>query len=163
MCAGTTVSDNAGTPEDEAGTLQCPPIDTASNPPPYTVAETLQAGWISTTPNPQVFSPLQPTVKLEFGNVRSGEIRGHKWNDLNGDGIGWDDQNLDGLKDAAEPWVEPPVVGVEICALSLSGSGASFCTSTDASGDYVLPLPPGVYQVIETLPPLTVQTHPFEN
>ena len=58
----------------------------------YLVAEVLPEGWVRTYPD----DPGVHTVTIEafaeeagidFGNLKLGEIRGTKWNDLNGDGV----------------------------------------------------------------------------
>jgi uncharacterized repeat protein (TIGR01451 family) len=71
-----------------------------------------------------------------------GEIRGTKWNDLDGDGI----------KDAGEPGVS----GVTICISQLST-----CIATDSSGNYrFMGVTPGVYTVYEAFQSGFIPTTP---
>lgn len=145
-----TVNDKDGTEvctgiTDLTGTYQCNVAATSINPPPYTITEDMQAGWTSSTPNPRTIFPLKTPVNVVFGNYISGEIRGTKWNDLNGDGI----------KDAGEPGV----AGITICYY-----GAMFygCTTTDEDGNYAFSnLIPGSYTVYESLPYGMEQTYPL--
>ncbi|MDO8617158.1 MAG: SdrD B-like domain-containing protein [Dehalococcoidia bacterium] len=75
-----------------------------------------------------------------------GEVRGHKWHDL----------DADGTEDAGEPRLE----GITICAHQL-GTGLIVCDTTDVNGEYSLaPLPPGDYSVFEFTPPDLFQTYP---
>ncbi len=63
------------------------------SPGDYVVAEVLEAGWTQSAPTAGAYA-LTVTSGLvvegnDFGNFRLGQISGHKWNDLDGDGV-WD-------------------------------------------------------------------------
>ncbi len=137
VCAGMT---------DVNGNLTCPPINTSSNPPPYTIAEVLQAGWINTVPNPRVISPLISSVNVSFGNALPGGIQGMKWDDRNGNGI----------RDIGEPGIE----NISICYFNESGFG-DVCTVTGSDGSYsFMDIAPGFYTLFENVPAGKVQTFP---
>ncbi|MCI4433655.1 MAG: carboxypeptidase regulatory-like domain-containing protein, partial [Nitrosopumilus sp.] len=154
VCEGDTMVDDPITIQDETGIFSCDNIDTTINQPPYTLEETQQAGFVNTTPNPFVFTPLSSSINLKVGNTRTAEIHGMKWNDANGN--------------AAHDSGESGVPGVEICISENRGGGESaasltspICTTTDAAGAYSFTgLLPGLYSVDETTPIGTVQTFP---
>jgi hypothetical protein len=58
VCQGVTVD----------GPLVCEPVDPQVNPPPYTITETLQPGWVNTTLNPLVVNDF--TFPVAFGNMQ---------------------------------------------------------------------------------------------
>ena len=154
VCEGDTMTDNPSTPQDESGTFLCTAIDTLAHPTPYTVQETVQQGFVNTTPNPQTITPFSTPFLVSFGNVRTAEIDGMKWNDLNGDGI--KQQN------------ELGVAGVDICVSSNQEEFATLtgnqCVRTDNNGNYVLGnLRPGSYRLFEIVPQGKVQTFPQGN
>jgi len=77
---GTLTTSPPGTP---------PACLTVAAPGTYTITETVQSGWMPTTPNPQTVT-VQPgqTANLVFGNKRQqGQICVVKFNDLNSNGV----------------------------------------------------------------------------
>lgn len=130
---------------------------TPQNYPPgsYTVTETLQPGWVSTTPGgtpPQTLAAVTggQTTMVAFGNRLApptpGGICVVKFNDLNGDGV----------KQTGEP-----VLGG--WQFSLAGpSGPLSGTTDDRKGQWCAPktLTPGTYTISETMKPGWVSTTP---
>ncbi|MGB0385606.1 MAG: SdrD B-like domain-containing protein [Ardenticatenaceae bacterium] len=116
----------------------------------YTVTEVQQAGWTQTYPS----APGTHTVTLQdgqavdninFGNARSGQIHGMKFNDMNGDG----------LKDFTEPGLQ----GWEITLTDANGNIST--TTTDVNGNYsFMYLAAGTYTVSEVQQPGWTQTYP---
>lgn len=110
----------------------------------YYVCETPQAGWVQTEPASSYphddaychmveVSSGEAVTGIQFGNFEEGQISGHKFNDLDGNGV-WDQG-------------EPAIEGWEI---SLDGPGGSDSTFTDSSGYYSFSdLGPGQYTVSE--------------
>ena len=108
----------------------------------YTLTEVSQPGYTQTFPiSPShyvvSFVPTQAIENLDFGNYAPPvEIHGHKFNDLDGDG----------LQDAGE-------LGLPNWTINAQGNGLHFTELTDANGDYAfLGLPPGEYIVYESQP-----------
>lgn len=108
----------------------------------YTLTEVAQAGFTQTVPiSPSHyvvnFVPTQSIMDLDFGNYAPYvEIHGHKFNDLDGDGI----------QDAGE-------LGLPNWTINAQGNGLHFTQLTDANGDYAfIGLPPGEYTVYESQP-----------
>lgn len=102
----------------------------------YIVTEVQEAGWTPTT-DPRVSLTLETCdTTVDFGNHQetpNGSISGHKWHDLNHDGV-WQQPD------------EPPIMG---WAMTLSGDGAGAAV-TDAAGAYAFSnLPAGAYTVTE--------------
>jgi len=121
----------------------------------YTVTETLQAGWLNTTPLSQDAQVVaNQTAELWFGNQREvippemGNLVIHKFEDLNEDGI----------HDPGEPPLQnweftvtletPPIApAISPAAIMLIGSGL-----TDVNGELsFMELLPDTYTVTETL------------
>ncbi|MFA6512027.1 MAG: SdrD B-like domain-containing protein [Patescibacteria group bacterium] len=75
----------------------------------YAVSEVVPAGWIATTPaSVNVTVVKNETASVAFGNFKLGTITGMKFNDVNGDGQGDDE---DGLKNwTIQLWVCNPLV-----------------------------------------------------
>lgn len=121
----------------------------------YTVAEVLQSGWTPVVPaGGRQTVTLGPgeAVDVVFGNIETGSIDGHVYDDDDGDG----DQ------DTGEPGLEDRAVTVN--GSTCAGDGLSLYVETDASGKYGFEeVPPGDYQVsVETAGEETV-TQPSGN
>ncbi len=118
----------------------------------YRVREGGQTNWIQTTTNPADITVVsgQNVSGVDFGNFREGHISGHKWNDLNGDGI-WNNG-------------EPALSGWKIYLDRPAGDDIYRTTETDGSY-YFGDLGPGQYRVYELLSenPGWVQTAPNGN
>ncbi len=122
----------------------------------YSVRETLQAGWLSTSPGGQspsrgVNLAVGQTLHTAFGNrkvVTTGQICVSKFHDLNNNGA----------RDAGEPllpgWTFKVInpAGGAIAATGVTGSDGQYCTPAT--------LPAGVYSVGETLKPGWISTSP---
>ncbi len=151
----------------------------------YFIAESLQAGWTQTFPTaltpgasagaPVIAPPTGPlgdvfytvvatsgtnVISRDFGNIEPITISGHKFNDLDGDGVrdaaegflpGWTiffDANSNNLLDN-------PVDGNGVC----NANATEVCTFTDSTGLYIFRnLAPGTYRVREVLQPAWTQT-----
>jgi hypothetical protein len=87
---------------------------------PWTISEEQRAGWVPTTVTfyQVVVSSGQELEAMNFGNFQCYEVSGHKWNDLNGNGM-WDQG-------------EPAIAGWEI---TLDGT---MTTTTDVAGYWSL-------------------------
>jgi hypothetical protein len=115
----------------------------------YTVTETLQAGWTSTSPggpNPARSAVViaGQTITLKFGNrqtpAKTGQVCVEKFEDTNGNG------KRDAGEAALAGWTFSMVSG-------LYGQ-------TDAKGRICWNLPPGNYSVSETMQPGWISTNP---
>ncbi len=137
----------------------------------YTVAETVPAGFVPTTPISGTFNlesrlefvwaqgeanlpPNDPRIEvfvgdqLIFGNTVPGSIHGFKFEDIDGNGV-------------YDPANEPPLANVTITLEGITGLGTTLTrtTTTDASGQFWFTgLLPGNYAVTETPPPGFVPT-----
>jgi protocatechuate 3,4-dioxygenase beta subunit len=112
----------------------------------HKVREVQQAGWAQTTANPDdlVLTLGSPDVSgIDIGNFRRVNIRGQKFNDLNGDGI----------KQTGEP-------GLQGWVITLDLNGTPFASATtDAGGNYSFTnLSFGTYRVREVAQAGWVQT-----
>ena len=122
----------------------------------YIVAEVLQADWQQTFPRTGVHQVVladgQVVVQIDFGNQRipSGEIRGSKWNDVDGDG----------LRDAGEAGLVDWTIYLDRNNTGRLDAG-DLSTTTDANGDYQFTgLSAGSYTVAEVLQADWQQTFP---
>jgi hypothetical protein len=113
----------------------------------YDVVEVLQAGW-----NTSALFGLRNTVRVTAGTVSTGNDFANFAN-LNGSisGTMWNDQNLDGIRQAGEPGLQ----GWQVF-LDLNGNGAMDPTEpvqvTDVNGAYsFLNLQAGHYSVVEVV------------
>ncbi|MCI0695593.1 cohesin domain-containing protein [candidate division KSB1 bacterium] len=126
-----TGDSTASTTTDSLGNYQF----TQLAPGDYVVAEVLQTGWTqSFPPEPEthkiVLLPGQSIGNLDFGNWKTGEIRGTIWRDLDADEIR--EEN------------EPIIKGWRV---NLAGA-ASLSTTTDTLGNYAFAsLVPGTYTI----------------
>ena len=132
-------------------------IRTNIGPGVYNVREIVQPTYRQTFPTGG--APYQVTLldrtssvsKIDFGNqLLPGEIRGRKWNDLNGNGI----------MDPSEPGIQGVVVYVDINNDAKIGIGEPAAV-TDQFGNYTIPnIRPGVYNVREVYQPGFIQVFP---
>ncbi|MCA9248269.1 MAG: hypothetical protein KDA42_14170, partial [Planctomycetales bacterium] len=117
----------------------------------YRVAETVPSGWnasTATTVGPFALTSGTTLAGIDFGNFVRGSIHGHKFEDV----------NINGVDDT-----EPRLEGVRIVLTGQTGAGANVNRTvfTDASGEYeFLNLNPGTYTVTETPPAGSVATTP---
>ncbi|MGH7457116.1 MAG: SdrD B-like domain-containing protein, partial [bacterium] len=101
----------------------------------YVVAEVLQTGWQqSFPPEPGthniILAPGQSVGNVDFGNWKTGEIRGMIWRDL----------NVNESKEANEPVIKG-------WRVNLAGA-ANLSTTTDTLGNYTFTsLTPGTYRI----------------
>ncbi len=87
---------------------------------------------------------------VDFGNIQLSDIRGTKWNDLNGDGV----------KDAGEPGLEGWTIYLDENQNGhLDPGETSTMTAPDGSYAFVDRMP-GDYDVREILQPMWIQTSP---
>jgi hypothetical protein len=126
----------------------------------YTVGEVLQNGWIQTVPLNSSTIKLQISagnvVRVtnathnDFGNFKLGEIKGEKFNDVNGNGV----------KDAGDlgiPGWQVNIVGTD----TLKNTVVNQTVTTDPSGKYdITGLTPGTYTITEVMQPGYIQTAP---
>ncbi|HLF92904.1 MAG TPA: SdrD B-like domain-containing protein, partial [Planctomycetota bacterium] len=125
----------------------------------YLVAEELQPGWIRTLPaDPGALGyPVDITISgdvvtRDFGNFKLGEIRGVKFEDLDGDG----------QRDLGEPGLQDWTIFLDADADGVLEPG-EVSTITDASGAYAFPdLGPGNYVVVEQVQPGWRRTLPAD-
>ena len=146
-----TLADDSGTPEDEAGTYAL----TDLAPDTYSVAQVVPDGYVQTFPDGSgvhvlALQPGDVAADINFGNSEPGEIRGTKWEDMDGDGT----------RDAGEPGM----AGVTIY-LDLDHDGRRETEEpsavTNEDGEYALVgLVPNTYAVAEVVPSGYVQTFP---
>lgn len=112
----------------------------------YRAQETLQTGWLATTPNPSgsVTLAAGQQGQINFGNVPLALVRAWKFYDL----------DLDGVKDADEPVLDGWTMNINP-AVNGIGSGVT-------AGGYVnfLDLDPNTYDLWETLKPHWMATTP---
>ena len=112
----------------------------------YRAEETLQSGWLGTTPNPSASVTLAAgqQAQINFGNVPLALIRAWKYYDL----------DLDGVKDDGEPVLDGWTMNIDP-AVNGIGSGVT-------AGGYVnfVDLDPNNYDVWETLKPHWMATTP---
>ena len=110
----------------------------------YRAQETLQSGWLGTTPNPSASVTLAAgeQAQINFGNVPLALIRAWKFHDL----------DLDGEKDTDEPVLDGWTMNIDP-AVNGIGSGVT-------AGGYVnfVDLDPNTYRVWETLQPRWMST-----
>ncbi|HTK05157.1 MAG TPA: SdrD B-like domain-containing protein, partial [Candidatus Eisenbacteria bacterium] len=124
----------------------------------YVVTETQQAGWTQTTSNP---APIalglgQIADDVDFGNFQLISLSGHKWHDLDGDGLqgsgegdlsGWTfyvDLNGNQTMDAGEPSAVSGTNG----AFTITGVGPgawSVCEAPQAGWQQTFPLAGACY------------------
>jgi uncharacterized repeat protein (TIGR01451 family) len=126
------------------------------NPGSYSVTETIPAGWYQSTPGtPQ--SPDGYNITLtsgqtdsdnDFGNFRQATKSGHKFHDLDADGV-WDQGEL-GL----EGWT------INLDGTDGQNNAVNLNTQTDANGAYSFTVNPGSYIVTETIPAGWYQSKP---
>jgi hypothetical protein len=101
----------------------------------YTVAEVLQTEWQQSFPpepgtHKIILAPGQSIGSLDFGNWRTGEMRGLVWRDLNANGV----------RDSNEPVIKG-------WRVNLAGV-ANLSTTTDTLGNYAFTLlKPGTYKI----------------
>jgi protocatechuate 3,4-dioxygenase beta subunit len=101
----------------------------------YVVAEVLQTGWTQSFPSDSgthkiILAPGQSVGNLDFGNWKTGEIRGLIWRDL----------NVNNSKETNEP-------GIKGWRVNLAGA-ANLSTTTDTLGNYAFTsLKPGTYKI----------------
>ncbi len=93
----------------------------------------------------QITESGQKNGWLKFGNIDYGYIKGVKWDDLNGNG-----QREEGEPGVPEWNIFIPGEGEENTANTLTG----------AQGNYSFQLPPGEYQVCESINGDVIQTYP---
>jgi serine-aspartate repeat-containing protein C/D/E len=124
----------------------------------YTVAETMQDGWIQTMPSTGTYAVTITSGAVitgqDFGNFKLGGIHGMKFNDLNGDGI--KDTSEPGLPDWTIMLTKPD--GSVIATTTTAADGTYNFTNL-AAGTYVVgetqqtgweqtyPMPPGTHTV----------------
>lgn len=111
----------------------------------YGVSEATPSGWTNLTDTTHSFGSATGGSEyiFTFVNFENVSIFGHKWNDLNRDGV-WDQG-------------EPALEGWEI---NLTGASSGSAT-TDANGEYSFPnLGPGTYTLSETAQDGWTQTYP---
>lgn len=124
----------------------------------YTVGEVLQSGWIQTVPLNSIILQISAgnvvrvtnATNNDFGNFKLGEIKGEKFNDINGNGV----------KDAGDlgiPGWQVNIVGTD----TLTNTVVNQTVTTDSSGNYdITGLTPGIYIITEVLQPGYIQTAP---
>jgi len=118
----------------------------------YTVTETLQVGWVQTTPDPsEIVLGLGEVVEdVDFGNFELGSVHGVKFEDIDGDG-------------AAQEDGEPELSGWTIRLYEASNNPWALADSTvtDGNGEYSFDaLSPGSYKACEVLEDGWTQTFP---
>lgn len=132
-------------PNGAVNTMHSPASWTVINGGTYTITEELQSGWVHTTASSvdvSVQSGDTPST-VWFGNFKPGKISGHKFDDVNGNGV-WD-----AGESALSGWT-----------ISLSGP-VSGSTTTDVNGYYEFTgLTAGTYTVSETVKAGWIQTKP---
>ncbi|MBI5476108.1 MAG: T9SS type A sorting domain-containing protein, partial [Ignavibacteriales bacterium] len=109
----------------------------------YLVRESIQDGWVQTTPNPDSITVTSngSVTGINFGNFQKINISGRKFHDLNGNGV----------KDSGEP-------GLTGWGIKLGGAKTDSKTS-DVNGDFIFTdLGPGKYAVTEQIQLGWVQT-----
>ncbi|QLQ06910.1 MAG: Ig-like domain-containing protein [Anaerolineae bacterium] len=114
----------------------------------YRAEETLQSGWLNTTPNPsaQVTLPAGGQATINFGNVALAVIKAWKFYDL----------NMNGEHDVGEPLLDGWTMNIWP-AINGIGSGLT------AGGAFsFIDLPPGAYRVWETSQSGWLPTTPVE-
>ena len=122
----------------------------------YLVREVLQTGWEQTYPGSDgthtvELAPGDVVSDVDFGNWQYVEIRGFKWNDLNGDGH-WDQPG--------EPSLEGWMIYVDENENGQLDAG-ELSTTTAADGSYAFnDLTPGTYLLGEVLQTGWEQTYP---
>jgi hypothetical protein len=114
----------------------------------YRAEETLQSGWINTTLNPsdQVTLAAGGQATIHFGNVALAVIKAWKFHDLN-----WN-----GVRDADEPLLDGWQINIDP---AINGIGHGWTAGGSVS---FIDLPPGTYQVWETLQPGWIATTPAD-
>jgi protocatechuate 3,4-dioxygenase beta subunit len=115
----------------------------------YTVREVQQAGWIQTTTNPASVTVSSGATSNggNFGNFRTVQLTGKKFNDLNGDGV-----------DNSDPGVADWQIFLDSNGNNVLDPG-EVSTLTNASGIYTFSnLGPGTYTVREVQNPAWIQT-----
>ena len=108
----------------------------------YTVTETLQAGWVNSTPISIDFDLVSGENEIDnnFLNYRPASKSGYKYEDVDGSGT------LDGGDLALENWE------ITLTGTDGGGNAVNQVTSTNANGYYEFTnLVPGSYTVTETL------------
>jgi serine-aspartate repeat-containing protein C/D/E len=105
----------------------------------YVLTESMPAGWVAYTPTSYSFTMGSGmALSFSFGNLPSGSISGHKWEDKNVNGV-WD-------------FGEPGVVGwtIYLDGTDINGDPVSLSTTTGPGGLYTFSgLKPGLYVVTE--------------
>ncbi len=125
----------------------------------YTVGEVMQPGWIQTAPAVSATGLATYKVQIsgsnavtgeDFGNFKLDEIKGEKFNDVNGNGI----------KDAGDSGI--PEWQINIAGTdALTGDSVSKTIITDSNGNYdITGLTPGTYTISEVIQPGYIQTAP---
>ena len=167
---GTLEGDELLTPAAEGVTLPIGYQFSGLRPGLYRVSEYVQTGWVQEGPRDGahgagitaadgsydiVLIGGMTAANVDFGNARTGEIRGAKWHDLDADGI----------KDASEPGLEGWTIYIDEDDDGVfdSGTGGEPFAITDATGNYVLPnLPPraAAYHIREMLQDTWHQSSP---
>jgi hypothetical protein len=127
----------------------------------YRVCEVQQSGWVQTMPASGVCWIVSvernKDCVVDFGNFKQGEVKGSKFNDVNGNGA-WDSGEPT-LKDwTITLYTKTPAPGV---AALLFTETAVASTKTDANGAYSFGgLNPGTYKVCETQQATWSRTYP---
>lgn len=126
----------------------------------YIISESLQPGWIQTAPAISSTGSETHIVKIltsgvnatgkDFGNFKLGEIKGKKFDDINGNGIkDPEDLNISG-------W-QINIVGTD----TLTNTQVNQTLTTGPNGNYhIFNLTPGTYTITEVMQPGYIQTAP---
>lgn len=121
----------------------------------YEISEVMQNGWTQSYPEGNTHTVLlesgdQPEETFDFGNWTTTGLSGHKFHDLDADGV-WDQPD------------EEPLIGWLIEITGTTGAGVPYddVAITDIMGYYEFTdLPPGAYVVSEVQQPFWTQTAP---
>ncbi|GEM_PF-4950491 len=112
-------------------------------------------------PNVSIANPLEFTLhpgenmSCTVNNTQDALITGKKFEDMNANGIAGEDPGRSGWTITATRQDDPNTEDVV--------EGGSYPTTTDSEGDYILRVPPGAYEICETIQRGWFQSYPTES